>query len=113
MVNKVLIPKVIRLKFPDLNEEEVEEVRQQVVVESVVKNGEVKTEGGKQFVRMADRFVNINELHIDLIDQVNPFQRAYEVLSKSVTPGVLKIIQDTIAGTRITMDAEEAIILAP
>ena len=113
VVNKVLIPKVIRLKFPDLNEEEVEEVRQQVVVESVVKNGEVKTEGGKQFVRMADRFVNIDELHIDLIDRVNPFQRAYEVLSKSVTPSVLKVIRDTIAGTRITMDAEEAMILVP
>ena len=113
VVNKVLIPKVIRLKFPDLSEEEVEEVRQQVVVESIVKNGEVKAEGGKQFVRMADRFVNIDELHIDLIDQVNPFQRAYKVLSKSVTPNVLKVIQDTIAGTRITMDAEEAMILVP
>ena len=113
VVNKVLIPKVIRLKFPDLNEEEVEEVRQRVVVDAVVRNGEVKTEGSKQFVRMADRFVNIDDLHIDLIDAVNPFQRAYEVLSKSVTPGVLRVIQDTIAGTRIDMDAEEALILAP
>ena len=31
---------------------------------------------------MAGRFVNIEDLHIDLIDQVNPFQKAFEVLSK-------------------------------
>ena len=33
---------------------------------------------------MADKFVNIDDLHIDLIDQINPFQRAFEILSKSV-----------------------------
>jgi superfamily II DNA or RNA helicase len=113
VMNKVMIPKVIRLKFPDLNDEEVEELRQHVVVDAVVKNGEMKTEGGKQFVRMAGKFVNIDELHIDLIDQVNPFQRAFEVLSKSVTTKTLKAIQDVIAGTRITMDFEEAKILWP
>lgn len=113
VMNKVMIPKVIRLKFPDLNEEEVEELRQHVVVDAVVKNGEVKTEGGKQFVLMANKFINIDDLHIDLIDQVNPFQRAFEVLSKSVTTKTLKVIQDVIAGTRIEMDFEEAKILWP
>lgn len=113
VMNKVMIPKVIRLKFPDLNEEEVEELRQHVVIDAVVKNGEIKTEGGKQFVRMANKFVNIDDLHIDLIDQINPFQRAFEVLSKSVTTKTLKAIQDVIAGTRISMDFEEAKILWP
>ena len=28
--------------------------------------------GDKRFVRMADKFINIDELHIDLIDRVNP-----------------------------------------
>ncbi len=32
-----------------------------------------------RFVRMADSFVNIEDIHIDLIDQVNPFQKAFEV----------------------------------
>lgn len=113
VMNKVMIPKVIRLKFPDLTEDEVEELRQHVVVDAVVKNGEMKTEGGKQFVKMANKFINIDDLHIDLIDQVNPFQRAFEVLSKSVTTKTLKIIQDVIAGTRIEMDFEEAKILWP
>ena len=62
---------------------------------------------------MAGRFVNIDDIHIDLIDRVNPFQKAFEILSKSVTTKVLKIIQETIEATRIKMDFEEAKILWP
>jgi hypothetical protein len=62
---------------------------------------------------MADTFVNIDDIHIDLIDQINPFQKAFEVLSKSVTTKVLKVIQETIESTRIRMDFEEAKILWP
>ena len=113
VINKVMIPKIIKVKYPDLSEAEVEELRQHVVVDSVIKNGEIKESGGKQFIRMADRFVNIDELHIDLIDEVNPFQKAFEILSKSVTTQVLKLIQESIESTRINMDFEEAKILWP
>lgn len=111
--NKVLIPKIIREKYPDLDDAQVEEVRQQVVVDSVVKNGEVREVGDKRFIKMAEKFVNIDELHINLIDSVNPFQRAFEVISKSVTPSVLRIIQDSIAATRIEISEEEALALFP
>ncbi|WP_342305900.1 DEAD/DEAH box helicase family protein [Methanolobus sp. ZRKC5] len=113
VINKVLIPKIIRIKYPELSDDEVEEVRQHVVVDSVIKNGEIKESGDKRFIRMADTFVNIDDIHIDLIDQVNPFQKAFEVLSKSVTTQILKIIQETIEATRIRMDFEEAKILWP
>ena len=113
VINKVLIPKIIKVKYPDLTDEEIEEVRQNVVVDSVIKNGEIKEVGDKRFVRMADKFVDIDDIHIDLIDSVNPFQKAFEVLSKSVTAKVLKVIQDTIEATRIKMDFEEAKILWP
>jgi len=113
VVNKVLIPKIIQIKYPDLSLEEVEEVRQHVVVDSVIGPAEVKEEGGKKFIRMADKFINIDDLHIDLIDSVNPFQKAFEILSKSVTTDVLKLIQEAIESTRITMDLEEAKILWP
>jgi hypothetical protein len=113
VINKVLIPKIIQIKYPELSEAEVEEVRQHVVLDSVVKNGEIKEVGDKRFIRMADKFVNIDDLHIDLIDQINPFQKAFEILSKSVTARVLKVIQDAIEATRITMDFEEAKILWP
>ncbi len=113
VINKVLIPKIIRVKYPELSDDEIEEVRQHVVVDSVIKNGEIKESGDKRFIRMADTFVNIDDIHIDLIDKVNPFQRAFEVLSKSVTTRILKVIQETIEATRIQMSVEEAIILWP
>jgi len=113
VINKVLIPKIIKIKYPELSDTEIEEVRQYVVVDSVIKNGEIKEVGDKRFIRMADTFVNIDDIHIDLIDQINPFQKAFEVLSKSVTTKVLKVIQETIESTRIKMDFEEAKILWP
>lgn len=111
VLNKVMIPKIIKLKYPDLNSEELEEVRQHVVIDSVIKNGEIKEEGDKRFVRMAGQFINIDDLHIDLIDSINPFQGAFEILSKSVTTKVLRLIQETIQATRIQMTDEEAILL--
>lgn len=111
--NQVLIPKIIRERYPDLNETEVEEVRQHVVVDSVIKNGEVREVGDKRFIKMAEKFVNIDDIHINLIDSVNPFQRAFEVLSKSVTPNVLRLISDTIAATRVNVSPEEALELFP
>jgi len=111
VINKVMIPKVIQTRYPDLSDEEIEEIRQHVVVDSVIKNGEVKEVGDKKFVRMAGKFVNIDDLNIDLIDSVNPFQKAFEVLSKSVTTKLLKVIQETIDAGRIQMTDEEAVIL--
>jgi hypothetical protein len=113
VINKVLIPKIIKIKYPELSDDEVEEVRQHVVVDSVIKNGKIKESGDKRFIRMADTFVDIDNIHIDLIDRVNPFQKAFEVLSKSVTTRVLKVIQEAIEATRIRMDFEEAKILWP
>ena len=111
VINKYLIPKIIQEKYPELSKEELEEVRQHVLVDSVIKNGEIKEVGDKRFVRMADRFINIDELHIDLIDQINPFQKAFEILSKSITKSLLKVISETIEAQKILMTDEEAVIL--
>lgn len=62
---------------------------------------------------MAGKFINIEDLHIDLIDTINPFQQAFEILSKSVTAKVFKVIQEAIAATRIQMSDKEALILWP
>lgn len=176
VINRVLIPKIIQTKYPNLTEDEVEEVRQYVVLDSVIKNnlmidvdalkqairkdeqyvqatsdgtdtvptdlipkivrtlypdlsdsdvqkfsGMVANDGGgnegykadQRFIRMAGQFVNIDDLHIDLIDTINPFQKAYEILSKSVTTKVLKVIQDAIESTRIQVSEEEAVIMWP
>ena len=113
IINTVLIPKIIREVYPDLNEEEVEAVRQHVVVDSVIKNSVIEEQGGRKFIRMAGSFVNIDDIHIDLIDTINPFQKAFEILSKSVTAQVLRLINEHIQSTKIEMTEAEAIILWP
>lgn len=113
VINKIMIPKIIQKRYPDLTAEELEEVRQYVVVDSAIKNGEIKEVGDKRFIRMAGTFVNIDDLNIDLIDRINPFQEAFEILSKSVTAKTLKTIKDTIDLTRIQMTEDEAILLWP
>lgn len=111
--NKVLIPKIIRDRYPELTDEELEEVRQRVVVDSLIKTGEVREVGDKRFIKMANSFVDIEDLSINLIDTVNPFQRAFEVLSKTVTPSVLKLISDSIDARRIEVSPQEAMELFP
>ena len=113
VINKILIPKIIQTTYPDLNDKEIEEVRQYVVVDSAIKTADIEQSGDKQFIKMANRFVNIDDLHIDLIDSINPFQKAFEILSKSLDKKTFKVIQNCIEETRIHMTEEEAIILWP
>ncbi|MCX2453139.1 helicase-related protein [Pedobacter sp. PLR] len=111
VINTIIIPKIIREIYPDLSAEDVEAVRQYVVVDAVIKNSIIEEQGSKKFIRMAGSFVDIDDIHIDLIDTINPFQKAFEILSKSVTTSVLKAIQDTINVSKIEMTQEEAILL--
>ena len=67
----------------------------------------------RKYVLIGNKFVNIEHLNVDLIRQINPFQGAYEILSKAVTPEGLKTIQDTVVSMRSNMSEEEAIILWP
>lgn len=113
VVNNVLIPKIIMTKYPDLTNDEVEEVRQHVVTDMVTRHATVTQVGNRRFIDMSGKFIDIEELNIDLIDSINPFQQAFEVLSKSITPKVLKSIQDCIAAFKVSMTDDEAAILWP
>ena len=62
---------------------------------------------------MGEKFINIEKLNIDLIQSINPFQGAYEILSKSVTAPVLKTIQDQVTSIRSGVTDEEAVLLWP
>lgn len=66
-----------------------------------------------QFIKMGDKFINIESLDIDLIDSVNPFHGAYEILSKSVDAAVLKTIQQTVRASQANVSEEEAVMLWP
>jgi len=115
VVNKVYIPRVIEEKYPDLTAQEVEEVRQQVVANTTFKttSGGGIPEVNNNLIKLADKFINVKDLDIDLIDSINPFQMAYEIMSKSVDADVLKRIHGAITARRIKMTEEEAIALYP
>ena len=126
-ITKDLIPKVIRERYPDLNEEEVEMVREHFVADTLIKGSDIVMDEtsirsgeqpeqdseseGNRLIKLANRFVNINKLSINLIDSINPFQRAYEVLSKTVDAPTLRIIQDTIAEQKFNLTLEQAVLL--
>jgi superfamily II DNA or RNA helicase len=126
-ITQHLRPKVIRERYPDLNDGEVEEVRQRVLLDTIIKGNDIvdekgnpistipgdddKPSEGNRLIKIANRFINIDKLSINLIDTINPFQRAYEVISKSVDAKTLKVIQDTIAEQKYDMTLEQAITL--
>ena len=113
VLNKILIPKVIQRVYPNLSDEEIEEVRQHVVLDNALKGARTEVVGSQEFIRMANKFINIEELDINLIDSINPFQKAFEILSKELNSPVLKLIQETIDAKRISFDEDELIYIWP
>lgn len=112
MINQVYIPKIIQEKYPDLTADEAEEIRQHIVLDTVTKGAEiVEGSDGTRFLKISNRFINIDDLSINLIDTINPFQRAYEIMSKQVTAPILKVIQDSIESQRNDITIEEAVIM--
>ena len=107
--------KIIRERHPDMNDEEVEITRQYLAANIAMKTAEIKkdADGNDKFIKIANKFVKIDELDINLIDSVNPFHHAFEVISKRVGASTFKLIQDTIAGSRIDMKVEDALALVP
>jgi superfamily II DNA or RNA helicase len=113
VINRVMIPKVVKVKYPDLTEDEVEEVSQHVIIDSVLRSCEKIEKENRKLIKMANQFINIEDLNIDLINSVNPFLEAFEVISKDITPRVLKTIQQCISAFKIRMTDDEAMLLWP
>lgn len=114
MITEVYIPKIIRETYPDLNEEEVDAVAKHTILTIATQGEQVvgSDDSGNKFIKIANKFVNLNDLDINLIAEINPFQRAYEVISKSLTPEVLRTIQYVIEDKRSEkLTDEEAILL--
>ena len=120
IINKIYIPKIVEELHPELEEEEIEAISQRVVLDFVLKgknivdekagstDEEPETSEGARLVKIANTFINIDDLNINLIESVNPFQRAYEIMSNEIDAPVLKVIQDAIADKKINMSIDEA-----
>jgi hypothetical protein len=115
--------KIVRDKFPHLDEEDQEAVRQHAVaalnliqqakqeVNEPVEPAEPSRntaliDGVRKFA------LSVTELEIDLIDRINPFSEAYAILAKSMTEERLKQVAEVIARRRISLTLEEARDLA-
>ena len=112
-LNKVLIPKVIKETYPHLDQEQIDQLTDYVVASSVMRSGEITSKGADKFIAFSNRLVNVNELDMDLIYSINPFQSAFEVMSKQLSPKVFKAVQQCIQGLRISMTDDEAKLLWP
>ena len=116
--------KIIKDKYPELDEEDQEAVRQHAVaaLSLTQKAKEVALEGAEGdgekspntgFIEGIRRFaMDVRELDIDLIDRINPFGEAYAILSKAMTEESLKQVAAVIGAKRVSLTVEEARELA-
>ncbi len=116
--------KIIKDKYPELDDEDQEAVRQHAVaaLNLTQKAKEVALEGAEGdgekspntgFIEGIRRFaMDVRELDIDLIDRINPFGEAYAILSKAMTEESLKQVAAVIGAKRVSLTMEEARELA-
>jgi len=121
-LTQVRMGKIIKDKYPELNEEDQEAVRQHAVAALNL------TQKAKQ-VALQDRddgqtantalidgvrkfAMDVRELDIDLIDRINPFGEAYAILAKTMSEDSLKQVASAIAAKRTSLTVEEAKELA-
>jgi hypothetical protein len=123
----VRMGKIIQEKFPNLDDEDREAVRQHAIAAlNLVQQAKKALDddsgrsgaGGEESANTAlidgvRKFaMDMRELDIDLIDRINPFSEAYAILAKSMNEERLKQVAMVIAAKRATLTLEEARDLA-
>jgi superfamily II DNA or RNA helicase len=120
-LTQVRMGKIVKEKFPNLDEEDHEAVRQHAVAALNLVQQAKKTltdldpEATKNtaLIDGIRRFaMDVRELEIDLIDRINPFGEAYAILAKSMSEARLKQVAEVIAARRVNLTLEEARELA-
>lgn len=119
-LTQVRMGKIVKEKFPNLNDEDQEAVRQHAVAAlNLVQQAKKKLlDAGADakntsLIDGVRRFaLEVTELDIDLIDRINPFGEAYAILAKSMGEERLKQVAEVIAAKRVSMTLDEARELA-
>jgi superfamily II DNA or RNA helicase len=119
--------KIIKQKFPNLDEGDREAVRQHAIAalnlvqqaKKTINEGDKGDEGddistkNTALIDGVRKFVlSVTDLDIDLIDRINPFGEAYAILAKSMSSERLKLVAEAIAAKRVNLSVEEARELA-
>jgi superfamily II DNA or RNA helicase len=122
-LTQVRMGKIIKDKYPELNEEDQEAVRQHAVAALNLTQKAKEIASGKgqgddkspntAFVEGVRRYaMDVRDLDIDLIDRINPFGEAYSILAKTMSEESLKQVAAVIAGKRVNLTIDEARELA-
>lgn len=127
VVTEIEVPKIIKQVFPELNDEDFTTIHDAVKTKLAISGltypdntinlrdtaGGSNSEkmGAQDLLKIGNKFIDVDKLEVDLIDKVNPFQGAYEILSKSIDAPLLKTIQDHVTTQNSSMSEEEAKLL--
>ena len=121
-LTQVRMGKIIKDKYPELDEEDREAVRQHAISalnltqkakEIVLAGEEAEKTGNTALIDGVRKFaMDVRDLDIDLIDRINPFGGAYAILAKSMNEESLKQVAAVISGKKVQLSLEEARELA-
>lgn len=126
-LTQVSLGKIIKEKFPDLEEEDQEAVRQHAIAalnlvqqakqttdkqKTDEAGGETATKNTALIDGIRQFALSVTDLDIDLIDRINPFSEAYAILAKTMSEERLKQVAAVIAAKRVNLTVEEARELA-
>ena len=123
-LTQVRMGKIIKDKYPELNEDDQEAVRQHAVAALNLTQqakqialggtgGDEQQSSNTALIDSVRKFaMDVRELDIDLIDRINPFGEAYAILAKAMSEESLKQVQAAISARRVSLTIEEARELA-
>jgi len=120
-LTQVSMGKIVKEKYPELDDEDQEAVRQHAIAaltliqkaKEVIGNDNHQEKGNTALIDGVRRYaMDVRELDIDLIDRINPFGEAYAILAKSMSEDRLKQVAAIISAKRVNLSAEEARDLA-
>jgi superfamily II DNA or RNA helicase len=116
-LTQVRMGKIIKDKYPELDEEDQEAVRQHAIAalnltqkaKEIINSPEMQRAGNTALIDGIRKFsMDVKDLDIDLIDRINPFGEAYAILSKAMNEDSLKQVASVIAGKKTKLSPEEA-----
>jgi len=117
-LTQVRMGKIIKEKYPDLEDEDIEAVRQHAIAalnftqkakEVLNQDSEINDRGNTALIDGIRKFtMDVRELDVDWIDSINPFSEAYSILSKAITEQSLKAMADIISGKKLSLSLDEA-----
>ncbi|EIM98539.1 hypothetical protein WQE_23463 [Paraburkholderia hospita] len=121
-LTQVRLGKIIKDKYPELDAEDQEAVRQHAIAalnltqqaKQVATAGDsTEPSANTALIDGVRRFaMDVRELDIDLIDRINPFGEAYAILAKTMSEESLKQVAAAISAKRTSLMPEEALDLA-